>query len=204
MRLRLIVGLTVLALFGCTKGQSAPGTTVSPTGPSNFDVSGVASSAASGRTAASVPREVMVNAKDACDPATFNAALMDPNACMGPGGGVTFDHFIDTLMRMGSIGSWHFAPPSVQVRVGQTFLVTNRGGETHTFTEVEEFGGGRVQLLNDLTHAGPPRPECLALEPDDFIASGATYKEDIDEAGVEHYQCCIHPWMRLEAHISDK
>jgi hypothetical protein len=94
---------------------------------------------------ASVPREVMVTAKDACGPDTFNAALKDPHACKGPGGGVTFELFIDTLMRMGSIGSWHFAPPSVEVRVGQTFLVTNRGRETHTFTVVEEFGGGIVR-----------------------------------------------------------
>jgi plastocyanin len=117
---------------------------------------------------------------------------------------VTFEHFIDTLMRMGSIGSWRFAPPSVEVRVGQTFLVTNRGGETHTFTEVEEFGGGIVPMLNDLAHVQKEAPECKTLEADDFIASGATYKEDIDEAGVEKYQCCIHPWMRLDAHISAK
>jgi len=203
MRLRIIVGLSVLALFGCTKGQSAPGTTLSPTGPSNFDVSAVANSTASRRTAASVPREVMVNAKDACDPDTFNAAI-GPGTCVGPGGGVTFQHFIDALTRMRAIGSWHFAPPSVQVRVGQTFLVTNRGGETHTFTEVEEFGGGIVPMLNDLAHVPTEAPECKRLEADDFIASGAIYKEDIDEAGVEKYQCCIHPWMRLEAHISDK
>ena len=200
MWLRLVVGFSVLALFGCTKGQSSPDI-ASPIGPSNF--SAVANSTASGRTAASVPRDVMVNAQDACDPDTFNAAI-GPGTCMGAGGGVTFQHFIDALTRLGSIGAWHFAPPSVQVRVGQTFLVTNRGGETHTFTEVEQFGGGIVPMLNDLAHVPTPAPECLALDPDDFIASGATYKEDIDEAGVEHYQCCIHPWMRLEAHISDK
>lgn len=201
--LRLIVGLSVLALFGCEKGQSTPDTAFSPSGPSNVDVSSTASSTAIGHIA-SVPREVMVTATDACDPDTFNAALKDPNACKGPGGGVTFDHFIDTLMRMGSIGSWHFAPPRVEVRVGQTFLVANRGGETHTFTEVEEFGGGIVPMLNDLAHVPKEAPECKTLEADDFIASGATYKEDIDEAGVEKYQCCIHPWMRLEAHISAK
>jgi hypothetical protein len=36
------------------------------------------------------------------------------------------------------------------------------------------------------------------------VAPGATYVEGIEEAGVEKYQCCIHPWMRLEAHVSDK
>jgi hypothetical protein len=39
-----------------------------------------------------------------------------------------------------------------------------------------------------------PAPECL-LGADD-VAPGATYEVAVDEAGVEHYQCCIHPWMR--------
>jgi len=47
-------------------------------------------------------------------------------------------------------------------------------------------------------------PECKILEPDDFVAPGATYVENIEESGVEKYQCCIHPWMRLEAHVSEK
>ncbi len=202
MRLRLIVGLSVLALFGCNKGQASPDTTFSPTGPSNFNVSAVANSTGTGR-AASVPREVMVNAQDACDPDTFNAAI-GPGTCVGAGGGVTFQQFIDALTRLGSIGAWHFAPPSVQARVGQSFLVTNRGGEVHTFTEVEEFGGGIVPMLNDLAHVPNVAPECKTLEADDFVAPGATYVEDIEDAGVEKYQCCIHPWMRLEAHVSDK
>jgi len=201
MSLRLIVGFSVLALFGCTKGQSSPDI-ASPTGPSNFDVSAVANSTASGR-AASVPRQVMVNAQDACDPDTFNAAI-GPGTCVGAGGGVTFQHFIDALTRLGSIGAWHFAPPNVQARVGQSFLVTNHGGEVHTFTEVEEFGGGIVPMLNDLAHVPNVAPECKTLEPDDFVAPGATYVENIEESGVEKYQCCIHPWMRLEAHVSEK
>jgi plastocyanin len=201
MWLRLIVGFSVLALSGCTKGQSSPDI-ASPTGPSNSDVSAVANASATGR-AASVPREVMVNAKDACDPDTFNAAIA-PGTCVGTGGGVTFQQFIEALTRLGSIGSWHFAPPNLQARVGQSFLVTNRGGEVHTFTEVEEFGGGIVPMLNDLAHVPNVAPECKTLEPDDFVAPGATYVEGIEEAGVEKYQCCIHPWMRLEAHVTDK
>jgi ABC-type antimicrobial peptide transport system permease subunit len=52
----------------------------------NFAVSSAANSTAIGHIA-SFPREVMVIAKDACDPDTFNAALKDPNACKGPEAG---------------------------------------------------------------------------------------------------------------------
>ena len=41
-----------------------------------------------------------------------------------------------------------------------------------------------------------PAPECLALDPDDIIAPGASYTDEEDEEGTELYQCCIHPWMR--------
>ena len=73
----------------------------------------------------------------------------------------------------------------------------------HTFTEVAHFGGGIVPLLNQLSGNTVPAAECLNLEPDDFVAPGATYAEEepLDEEGTEHYQCCIHPWMRTEVHV---
>jgi hypothetical protein len=144
---------------------------------------------------------------DACDPETFNAP---PPAGAGPGtcernGGVTFQNFIEQLMRFGSIGAWHMAPPNSNLLVGQHFLAVNHGGETHTFTEVEEFGGGIVPALNNLAQTPVEAPECKALEDDDFIKPGATYQSDTEEeSGNEKYQCCIHPWMRLTAHIREK
>jgi hypothetical protein len=60
-----------------------------------------------------------------------------------------------------------------------------------------------VASLNELAHVPNVAPECLVLEADDFVAPGQTYREDIEEEGVEKYQCCIHPWMRLEARISE-
>jgi hypothetical protein len=150
---------------------------------------------------------VIVNLMDACDPETFNAP---PPAGAGPGtcvrnGGVTFQNFIATLMRFGSIGAWHMAPPDSNLLVGQHFLAVNHGGEMHTFTEVEEFGGGVVPELNALAHTPDEAPECKALAPDDFIAPGATFQSDTEqEEGDEKYQCCIHPWMRLTAHVREK
>jgi len=96
----------------------------------------------------------------------------------------------------GSAGAWHFAASNVNVFVGQTLDVINRGGETHTFTEVKQFGGGIVPLLNQLSGNPVPAPECLELTGAAFIASGATHHESIDDEGTEMYQCCIHPWMR--------
>ena len=88
--------------------------------------------------------------------------------------------------------------------VGQMLMATNKGGETHTFTEVDEFGGGIVDQLNQLSGLTTVAPECSALTPRDFLAPGASSREVEEEAGVEKYQCCIHPWMRAQVRISEK
>jgi hypothetical protein len=90
------------------------------------------------------------------------------------------------------------------MRVGQLLVATNRGGETHTFTEVEEFGGGIVPQLNQLTGLTDVAPECTQLAGKDFLAPGASSSEKEEEAGVEKYQCCIHPWMRAQVRIAEK
>jgi plastocyanin len=144
--------------------------------------------------------DVLVNMLDACDPATFAAQ----NITCIRSGGVTFNQFIAELTRLGFVGSWHFAPPTANVQVGQTFVAVNKGGEVHTFTEVEKFGGGIVPALNQLAHVPAVAPECRALERDDFVAPGASYREEVDHAGSLRFQCCIHPWMRLEARASTR
>jgi hypothetical protein len=45
--------------------------------------------------------------------------------------------------------SWRNQPSYVSVRADQTVRVTNRGGRVHTFTAVENFGGGFLPLLNE-------------------------------------------------------
>jgi hypothetical protein len=206
MPLRFVLVALVLLLFGCGPG-----------GPSNTRSMVITPSGITANTALvdgtgvshlmKASGDVIVNLMDACDPETFNA---DPPAGAGPGtctrnGGVTFQNFIEQLMRFGSIGGWHMAPPNSNLLVGQHFLAVNHGGEKHTFTEVEEFGGGIVPALNALAGTPVEAPECKALEEDDFIVPGATYQSDTEEeAGDEKYQCCIHPWMRLTAHIREK
>jgi hypothetical protein len=135
---------------------------------------------------------------DACDPTSFNAAV-GAGTCTRSGG-ITFDRFIAQLTLHQKIDAWRFAPSVVEGRVGQTLLAINRGGEVHTFTEVEEFGGGIVPSLNQLSGNPVVAPECLALEADDFIAPGGSDSDDAVEDGTELYQCCIHPWMRTTVH----
>ena len=135
---------------------------------------------------------------DACDPASFDAVL-GAGSC-SRAGGITFDKFIELLGRHQVAGSWHFSPSIVNVQVGQELLAINSGGEVHTFTEVEEFGGGFVPDLNALSGNLVPAPECLALDPDDFVPPGGTYSDEVEEEGEELYQCCIHPWMRARIH----
>ncbi len=137
--------------------------------------------------------ERIVKLFDACDPATFNA-ILGPGACTR-NGGVTFQNFIDELTRTRSVGAWHFAPTVLTMKEGQALVALNTGGETHTFTEVEEFGGGIVPLLNQLSGNTEVAPECNPATLT-FIPPGGTYSDEVEETGTEHYQCCIHPWMR--------
>ena len=201
MKVRVLLAVSLAAfMIACGRNNAVPaGDLVTPVAPSaaittTNGVSVVGALATPGR------EDIVVNIQDACDPDTFNEALQNPEACVR-GGGVKFQQFIAELTRLGFIGPWHFAPSTVNVRVGQTFEAINHGGETHTFTEVAEFGGGVVPLLNDLAHVPDVAPECRpeALDADDFVAPGETYRETVDHAGHLRFQCCIHPWMRLEA-----
>ena len=138
--------------------------------------------------------ERVVTMLDGCDPETFAAANI---TCIRQGG-VTIERFLDLLDRHQTFGAWRFSPGTLTARSGQTLLVRNQGGEVHTFTRVEAFGGGIIDLLNALSGNPIPAPECGNLGPDDFIAPGADASALVNQSGTAHYQCCIHPWMRLD------
>lgn len=197
-----IVFIILVALAaGCDRTASRSVPQPGLTAPSPAISAAAASPGPAVRPHATLER--LVTLFDACDPETFNAAL-GAGTCVRSGG-VRFENFIEQLRRHGSIGAWHFAPPNMTLLEGQRFVAVNRGGEVHTFTEVDEFGGGIVPILNQLTGQTGVAPECQSLQPSDFIAPGARFSEGQgEEAGTVKYQCCIHPWMRLEARVLEK
>jgi plastocyanin len=155
--------------------------------------------AAAAQSAATGAAQHTVTIFDACDPDTFNAAI-GPGTC-SRSGGVRFESFVAELTRHHSAGAWHFAPSQVHMQVGQALVANNLGGETHTFTEVEEFDGGSVPFLNNLVGLTTVAPECNQAA---LLPPGGSFREVEHEAGTEKYQCCIHPWMRAEVRISEK
>jgi hypothetical protein len=134
---------------------------------------------------------------DSCDPATFNAVFNDPTICIKQGH-VPFDRFIAELTRTQRAAQWRFAQQNVELTPGTNVFALNEGGEVHTFTRVAQFGGGILPLLNDLSGNPTPAPECTTLEADDFVAPGALYTAELNTDAVQHFQCCIHPWMRAD------
>ncbi|HEV7589532.1 MAG TPA: hypothetical protein VGO40_15565, partial [Longimicrobium sp.] len=97
-----------------------------------------------------------------------------------------------------TVAAWRIFPSELSLRQGARLAVVNTGGETHTYTEVDEFGGGVVPMLNQLSGNTTVAPECSnAAEFDSStVRSGQTVEHTFDARGTEKYQCCIHPWMR--------
>lgn len=198
LRLSLIVGLLGITLACSREAGSPPSDALAPAAPSPIASAPSATATAASTNAAPQGREeITVNMADACDPDTFNAAIA-PGTCTRSGG-MKFDRFIDLLTRLAFVGPWHFAPNTAKARVGATFVAVNKGGEVHTFTEVAAFGGGIVPDLNQLSRTPDVAPECTQLTGEDFVPPGGADREQVEHGGSLKYQCCIHPWMRLEA-----
>jgi len=139
-----------------------------------------------------------IQLRDDCDPATFNAALGAGTCQHSSQGGVTVTAFNSELTANHSVAAWSIRPATLTLNVGTTLPVMNLGGETHTYTEVEQFGGGVVPALNQLSGNTTVAPECAdqAGVASSTVVSGGTMQHTFDETGTERYQCCIHPWMR--------
>lgn len=155
---------------------------------------------------------VTIHMLDYCDPASFNAVL-GAGACERDitNGSITFDGFIAELTAEKSAGAWRFSPMPTRVTEDDTLTINNLGGETHTFTKVKNFGGGFVDVLNQLTGERHVAPECGTVVdgnivpqppgPDNlFIPAGGTATHAASDETVK-YQCCIHPWMRTVVHV---
>jgi plastocyanin len=149
-----------------------------------------------------LPSTAQVVALDECDPATFNAALGD-GFCHNVALGATTT--LSDLFAKAAAGTpdknWDFEPDNVTIKNGGNVVLTDQGGEPHTFTEVKKFGGGFIPALNGGEEAAP---ECAVGEGFDNIDVAKTRvlqgsKLEIDNLskGEHHFQCCIHPWMRM-------
>ena len=131
--------------------------------------------------------------RDDCDPT--DPAWAPTGGCTLEGGDVNVNEFNALLvspLSLSTVGhpAWRAEPSYLKVEAGETVVVTNTGGRTHTFTEVAQFGGGRVPPLNKgLT----PAPECAAAV---NLPAGASQKVQGLSEGNHRFQCCIHPWMR--------
>ena len=131
--------------------------------------------------------------RDDCDPR--DPGWAPTGGCLRRRGNVDLAEFnaaLSSPLSLSVIGhqAWRMDPTYRVLQAGSTLLVSNEGGRTHTFTEVAQFGGGRVPPLNKgLT----PAPECSGAT---NIPAGGTAQVTGLAVGNHKFQCCIHPWMR--------
>lgn len=130
--------------------------------------------------------------RDDCDPRDPNWGAV--GGCARERGNVTteeFDGELDSSLADAVIGhqAWRNDPSYLIITHGKTVRVRNVGGRPHTFTEVDEFGGGVVPPLNEgLT----PVPEC----PGSVVGPGGSTVVNDLAVGNHRFLCCFHPWMR--------
>lgn len=150
---------------------------------------------------------------DYCDPVTFNDVL-GGGACVRDItlGSITFDGFVAEVTAEKSVGAWRFSPRPAKAGENDQLMISNLGGETHTFTRVQKFGGGFIQFLNDAMGLKKPAPECATVEngelipqppgPENlFINAGQSATHAPLDTDVVKFQCCIHPWMKTVVHV---
>jgi plastocyanin len=134
--------------------------------------------------------------RDDCDP--NDPGWAPTGGCLRKEGDVSLAEFqaelSSPLAPTSVIGhqAWRNDPAYLEIEVGDTVMVRNRGGRVHTFTPVANFGGGKIP--NPALNKGlVTAPECLVST--DIAPGGKADLSGLAE-GNHHFQCCIHPWMR--------
>ena len=153
-----------------------------------------------------------VVALDECDPTTFNAALSES------GGGFChnvslavfgYSTTLSDLLFGAEAGTpdpgWDFEPDTLVVKQGTTVSVVDEGGEPHTFTEVKSYGNGFLPPLNPGSSTSVI-PECQGGFKNIAVARTRVLQGSrLDITGLSRgkhlFQCCIHPWMRMEVDV---
>jgi len=150
------------------------------------------------------PRLAQIVALDECDPATFNAAL-GADFCKNVtlGAFTTFDNLFAEAAAGTPDPNWDFEPDTLRIRQDTILSVVDQGGEPHTFTEVEKFGGGFVDGLNG---GEAMVPECrngfsnLAVAKTRILQGSQVQITGLSK-GEHLFECCIHPWMRVKVAV---
>ena len=143
-----------------------------------------------------------IEIQDKCEPDSFNAAI-GAGTCVGDED-VTFAEFLEELNPDdGGHGAWSFDPDDTHIDAGEVVLAINEGGETHTFTEVDAFGGGFVDELNVALPPGTPPAVVLESFFATFVAPGDTRTLAGLSVGTHRFQCGIHPWMRTVVEVRE-
>jgi plastocyanin len=152
-----------------------------------------------------IPAQVV--ALDECDPTTFNAAL-GPSFCHNVAlAALGYATTLSDLFAKAAAGTpdpgWDFEPDVLNIKKGTPVIAVDQGGEPHTFTEVARFGGGFVTGLN----AGEETvPECQGGFANVAVArtriiQGSQLQVTGLSKGKHYFQCCLHPWMRVEVDV---
>jgi plastocyanin len=143
---------------------------------------------------------------DDCDPADPRWAPLP--GCLQDKGDVTRDEFdllLFSPLSSATVGhpSWRNDPSYLVVQAGKEIHLENQGGRPHTFTEVAEFGGGRIPPLN---RGLAVAPACVlapgATDPTE-LAAGERKKLTATGTGIHRFQCCFHPWMRAAVKVTE-
>jgi len=156
-----------------------------------------------------------VVALDECDPNTFDmpvdkgglgrrgTGFCHEVALSAFGYATTLGELIDKAKAGTPDPGWDFEPDHLTIEKGTILEVVDQGGEPHTFTEVAQFGGG---FVHDLNHGEPTVPECdggfsnLAVARTRILQGSHLDFTNLSK-GKHLFQCCIHPWMRMEVDV---
>lgn len=151
----------------------------------------------------------VIEVEDDCHPPTFNTEIVPGVEFCDPefDGDTTASEFFEEIAEDREVGEWRFHPDDTEIDRGERLLVKNIGGELHTFTPVERFGGGCVPDPR-LDIGEPPVEECAGFDPaapqthPTAVLPGQQKVFDQDER-LQRYECLIHPWMRAVVEVDD-
>jgi plastocyanin len=158
------------------------------------------------------PGIAQVVALDECDPTTFNAALSESGGGFCHNVSLAAFGYSTTLsdLLMGAENGtpdpgWDYEPDQLTIKQGTVVSVVDQGGEPHTFTEVKAFGNGFLPPLNPGSSTNVI-PECSGGFKNIAVARTRVVQGSrLDVIGLSKgkhlFQCCIHPWMRMEVDV---